>query len=454
MCHLPEGPSSWGPWSGAGRGRGACVGLARLPFSCGAGGQGRPLRPDSSPTFTWSPRPGPSRPLRAQPVAPAGPKAPLRRHRGSNAIWRGSRSKVGGWGPAGPAAQAGGRALAGPWGSWEPASGFESAPCSAGSIVCVGGDGMFSEVLHGLVGRTQRDAGVDQNQPRATLVPSPLRIGIIPAGKPPDAGLCPLGAGSVHWAGLDVGVCLLGMGWMGVCPRGGGAVHGGRGLSTGGGVDGVCSLGRGQASRCVHWAGPGVGSRPRHAGWSSGCVLGAGPAGRPCLPSGSLHFRRALLPTHLTRGHGCAGRGAVSSPGPRFPPRGACGLCSQRAGRWWGVGSGGPEHSGGEGEPGEQAAAWKTRLVPGAGGWVSGRGPRGVRWLACPELAASACFMTGKSTSFSRRTHCSKGVGVRLGLCVHLTGRGRPPRPCLGRSSRDPGGSGSGVNGAVAPSSS
>ncbi|KAF3814291.1 hypothetical protein GH733_017449 [Mirounga leonina] len=49
-------------------------------------------------------------------------------------------------------------------------------------IVCVGGDGMFSEVLHGLVGRTQRNAGVDQNQPRAALVPSPLRIGIIPAG--------------------------------------------------------------------------------------------------------------------------------------------------------------------------------------------------------------------------------------------------------------------------------
>ncbi|XP_003783153.1 ceramide kinase [Otolemur garnettii] len=49
-------------------------------------------------------------------------------------------------------------------------------------IVCVGGDGMFSEVLHGLVGRTQRSAGVDQNHPRATLVPSSLRIGIIPAG--------------------------------------------------------------------------------------------------------------------------------------------------------------------------------------------------------------------------------------------------------------------------------
>lgn len=50
-------------------------------------------------------------------------------------------------------------------------------------IVCVGGDGMFSEVLHGLIGRTQRSAGVDPNQPRAALVPSPLRIGIIPAGR-------------------------------------------------------------------------------------------------------------------------------------------------------------------------------------------------------------------------------------------------------------------------------
>ncbi|XP_060044780.1 ceramide kinase isoform X2 [Erinaceus europaeus] len=49
-------------------------------------------------------------------------------------------------------------------------------------IICVGGDGMFSEILQGLIGRTQRDSGVDQNHPRAALVPSPLRIGIIPAG--------------------------------------------------------------------------------------------------------------------------------------------------------------------------------------------------------------------------------------------------------------------------------
>ncbi|XP_069020877.1 ceramide kinase-like [Embiotoca jacksoni] len=49
-------------------------------------------------------------------------------------------------------------------------------------VVSVGGDGMFSEILHGLVTRTQTDQGVDQNQPDVELVPCSLRIGIIPAG--------------------------------------------------------------------------------------------------------------------------------------------------------------------------------------------------------------------------------------------------------------------------------
>ncbi|XP_030638566.1 ceramide kinase [Chanos chanos] len=48
-------------------------------------------------------------------------------------------------------------------------------------VVCVGGDGMFSEILHGLISRTQCDSGVDENCAE-TLVPSALRIGIIPAG--------------------------------------------------------------------------------------------------------------------------------------------------------------------------------------------------------------------------------------------------------------------------------
>ncbi|XP_010785646.1 ceramide kinase [Notothenia coriiceps] len=49
-------------------------------------------------------------------------------------------------------------------------------------VVCVGGDGMFSEILHGLISRTQTDNGVDPNQPDAELVPCSMHFGIIPAG--------------------------------------------------------------------------------------------------------------------------------------------------------------------------------------------------------------------------------------------------------------------------------
>ncbi|KAM9829103.1 ceramide kinase family protein [Syngnathus typhle] len=49
-------------------------------------------------------------------------------------------------------------------------------------VVCVGGDGMFSEVLHGVIGRTQQEAGLCENEPSAVLQVCPLHIGIIPAG--------------------------------------------------------------------------------------------------------------------------------------------------------------------------------------------------------------------------------------------------------------------------------
>lgn len=42
---------------------------------------------------------------------------------------------------------------------------------------------MFSEIIHGLVWRTQIDNGVDPNCPEEDLSPCSLRIGIIPAGK-------------------------------------------------------------------------------------------------------------------------------------------------------------------------------------------------------------------------------------------------------------------------------
>ncbi|XP_042266742.1 ceramide kinase-like isoform X2 [Thunnus albacares] len=49
-------------------------------------------------------------------------------------------------------------------------------------VVCVGGDGMFSEIIHGLIWRTQMDGGIDPNCLDETLLPCSLRIGIIPAG--------------------------------------------------------------------------------------------------------------------------------------------------------------------------------------------------------------------------------------------------------------------------------
>lgn len=41
---------------------------------------------------------------------------------------------------------------------------------------------MFSEILHGLIIRTQTDHGVDRDRMDSELVPCALRVGIIPAG--------------------------------------------------------------------------------------------------------------------------------------------------------------------------------------------------------------------------------------------------------------------------------
>ncbi|XP_076133190.1 ceramide kinase [Alosa pseudoharengus] len=49
-------------------------------------------------------------------------------------------------------------------------------------VVCVGGDGMFSELLHGVIGRTQQEAGLSEHDPSGVLQPCDLHIGIIPAG--------------------------------------------------------------------------------------------------------------------------------------------------------------------------------------------------------------------------------------------------------------------------------
>lgn len=49
-------------------------------------------------------------------------------------------------------------------------------------IVTVGGDGLYCEVMSGLLLRTQQDLGVDMHNPDAKVAPCQIPIGIIPAG--------------------------------------------------------------------------------------------------------------------------------------------------------------------------------------------------------------------------------------------------------------------------------
>jgi ceramide kinase len=49
-------------------------------------------------------------------------------------------------------------------------------------LVCVGGDGMFAELCHGLLLRTSHEAQLNMDDPQVNIIQPNLRIGIIPAG--------------------------------------------------------------------------------------------------------------------------------------------------------------------------------------------------------------------------------------------------------------------------------
>ena len=49
-------------------------------------------------------------------------------------------------------------------------------------LICVGGDGMFAELCHGLLLRTSREAQLNIDDPQVKIIRPDLRIGIIPAG--------------------------------------------------------------------------------------------------------------------------------------------------------------------------------------------------------------------------------------------------------------------------------
>nr|CAD7260302.1 unnamed protein product [Timema shepardi] len=70
------------------------------------------------------------------------------------------------------------------------------------AITCVGGDGTFAEVFNGLVLRTAKDKGIDQNDPEAILPTPSLRVGIIPAGSTDTMAYCFHGTTDVQTAVL------------------------------------------------------------------------------------------------------------------------------------------------------------------------------------------------------------------------------------------------------------
>lgn len=49
-------------------------------------------------------------------------------------------------------------------------------------IICVGGDGMFAELLNGILIRTQKELDINYLSPETDLVKPSITIGVIPAG--------------------------------------------------------------------------------------------------------------------------------------------------------------------------------------------------------------------------------------------------------------------------------
>lgn len=47
----------------------------------------------------------------------------------------------------------------------------------------MGGDGLFSECVNGLLSRLQEDSHVDMHDPDSEIVASKIPIGIVPTGK-------------------------------------------------------------------------------------------------------------------------------------------------------------------------------------------------------------------------------------------------------------------------------
>ncbi|XP_076335169.1 ceramide kinase-like isoform X1 [Tachypleus tridentatus] len=84
-------------------------------------------------------------------------------------------------------------------------------------VVCVGGDGMFSELLNGLLVRTQKKAGVNYDVPSSSLVTPQICLGVIPAGSTDAVTYCTTGINDpvtstlliIMGAKLSIDICSI-----------------------------------------------------------------------------------------------------------------------------------------------------------------------------------------------------------------------------------------------------
>lgn len=70
------------------------------------------------------------------------------------------------------------------------------------AIVCIGGDGTFSEVFNGLVVRTAKDAEIDYNDCEVVLPTPSIPVGVVPGGSTDTMAYCFHGTSDIETAVL------------------------------------------------------------------------------------------------------------------------------------------------------------------------------------------------------------------------------------------------------------
>ena len=71
-------------------------------------------------------------------------------------------------------------------------------------VICVGGDGMFSEIFNGMLTRSANEAGIDVNDKNIQLARPKLRVGVIPGGSTDAVALSLHGTSDIETITLHI----------------------------------------------------------------------------------------------------------------------------------------------------------------------------------------------------------------------------------------------------------